>query len=184
MHTTSIVRHLDALASILDYPGGTTLPEIHETAAVLSEEGGDVRRCVEQFLAGIEGQDIPGLEETYTRTFDISPLCCLECGWHLFGESYDRGGFLVEMRTKLRELGVEETTELPDHLSALLRLQGRLIPEEATVFADKRLKVAVQKMIDGFGDGKSPYRFLLEATSHLLESCFPSPEGTEVRNVQ
>ncbi len=184
MHATSVMQQLDALASLLDYPGDQTLSEIHETAVSLQSIGGDVGRCVEKYLAGIDGQDIPALEETYTRTFDISPLCCLECGWHLFGESYDRGGFLVEMRGKLRELGVEETTELPDHLSALLRLQGRLIPDEAAVFADKRLKVAVQKMLDGFGDGNSPYRSLIEATSHLLGSIFPSPDRTEVSHVQ
>lgn len=184
MNSPEMSRYLNDVADLLDYPGNSTIEAIGATVEALGEAGGETATCIEAFRVGIDGQDIPALEETYTRTFDISPLCCLEAGWHLFGESYDRGGFLVEMRGKLREFGVEETTELPDHLAGLLRLQARLEGPEATEFANTRLKVAVQKMLDGFGDGASPYRSVIEATLHLLELAQPSSDATEVENAR
>ena len=36
------------------------------------------------------------IQELYTRTFDINPVCTLEIGWHIFGEDYARGALLVK----------------------------------------------------------------------------------------
>src|SRR3972149_5384978 len=71
------------------------------------------------------------LEESFTRTFDLNPVCCLEVGWQLYGEDYNRGSFMVEMRQRIRSHGITETLELPDHLSNLLPLLGRMEPQEA-----------------------------------------------------
>ena len=61
-------------------------------------------------------------QELFIQTFDLSPVCSLEMGWHLFGENYDRGLLLVKMRQLLRLHEIAESTELPDHLTNGLRL--------------------------------------------------------------
>jgi nitrate reductase delta subunit len=65
------------------------------------------------FVSEIEKMGVTDLEEFYTRTFDINPVSALEIGWHLYGEQYERGAFLVKMRELSRTLGVEESTSLP-----------------------------------------------------------------------
>ena len=62
------------------------------------------------------------LEEAFTGTFDVNPACALEVGWHLFGEEYARGMFLVRMREELRKYGLAESSELPDHVSHVLAI--------------------------------------------------------------
>ena len=86
------------------------------------------------------------LQELYAATFDLDPHCSLEVGWHLFGENYERGEFLVKMRVELRRLGVGESTELPDHLTHALAALGRMEPQEAAEFATACLFPALDKM--------------------------------------
>ena len=64
------------------------------------------------------------LEELYTRTFDLNPVCTPEVGWHIYGEQYRRGRFLVQARELLKIVGVDERGELPDHLMSLLPAGG------------------------------------------------------------
>ena len=79
------------------------------------------------FGAYSEPRDLHELEETYARTFDINPACALEVGWHLFGEEYARGLFLVRLRGEMREHGVEESSELPDHITHVLALIAAMV---------------------------------------------------------
>ena len=81
--------------------------------------------------------DDPSRQELYVQTFEFNPACTLELGWHLFGENYERGEFLVRMRDLLRRHGIAESTELPDHLTHVLALVGRLDHEEAAELAAK-----------------------------------------------
>ena len=111
-------------------------------------------------------------EELFTRTFDLDPICSLEVGWHLFGENYSRGEFLVEMRQALGRYGIEETTELPDHLTQALRVVCRMPPRQADRFTMTRLLPALEKMLAGLHGKDSPYALLLEATRSLLTSPY------------
>jgi len=116
------------------------------------------------------------LEELYTRTFDINPSCTLEIGWQLFGEDYNRGSFLVHMRELMRELGVEEGTELPDHVMHVLPVLGRLDPEEAVGFSHRFLQPALDKMLEAFADPENPYRGAVEAVRDHLVTRYGASE--------
>ncbi|MBK6646555.1 MAG: molecular chaperone TorD family protein [Anaerolineales bacterium] len=64
----------------------------------------------------------PGrLEEVYTGTFDLDAALPSYVGYHLFGETYKRSVFLVELETALhrRRLRLPDN-ELPDHLAVIL----------------------------------------------------------------
>ncbi len=90
--------------------------------------------------------DDPAMQELYVQTFEFNPACTLEIGWHLFGENYERGEFLVRMREQLRAHGIQESTELPDHLTHLLPLLDRMEPESAAELACDYIIPALQKL--------------------------------------
>ncbi len=121
------------------------------------------------FKKGIDGLSVEELEELYTRTFDINPIANLEIGWHLYGEQYERGEFLVMMRSLLRDHAVEESSELPDHLTHILLALGRMKKEEADAFAVKYVTPSIGKIVEAFGETENPYVHLLHAIKSFLE---------------
>ena len=125
-------RLYDSLAGLFTYPGGDHCELLEECHRLLAEIP-DAAALVERFAERTAGLGPEGLEELYTHTFDLSPVCSLEVGWHLFGENYSRGEFLVEMRQELRRAGIEESGELPDHLSHVLGAVARILSDSTLV---------------------------------------------------
>ena len=115
--------------------------------------------------------DDPAAQELYVQTFEFNPACTLEIGWHLFGENYERGEFLVRMREQLRRYGIPESTELPDHLTHLLALIERLEHHEAEELAGQALIPALAKIQKAL-EGKH-YNDLIAAIGAKLEADFP-----------
>ena len=103
-------------------------------------------------------------------------MAALEVGWHLYGESYDRGRFLVRMRQLLEEVGVEETTELPDHLISVLPVLARLDPEGAAELARSSVLPAMERMLGGLAGTDNPYEDVLRAAADVLDGRFPPPD--------
>ncbi len=111
----------------------------------------------------------PGeVEEMFTRTFEINPVCALEVGWHVYGEEYARGALLVRLREELRRQGIPEITELPDHLTHVLRLLGRAEPEIANAIAGRYVLPALRKMLEAVADKECPYESLLRMTRDIV----------------
>lgn len=166
---------LDILARVLTYPGEEYLDDVarcRRLCDALPFGSDDARRSVveriDTFSSSVNGLVIGELEELYTRTFDINPVSSLEVGWHLHGETYERGAFLVQMRDLLRRCAIEESNELPDHLTHALCAVGRMEEEEAAAFIVKCLVRALDKMLEGFAGKDNPYEHLLTATKLLL----------------
>jgi nitrate reductase delta subunit len=114
--------------------------------------------------------DEPAMQELYIQTFEFNPACTLEIGWHLFGENYERGEFLVRMRGELRRHGIAETTELPDHLTHVLRLIKRMEHDEAARLAGEAVLPALEKIQL---PEDNPYRPVLDAIRANLRADFP-----------
>jgi nitrate reductase assembly molybdenum cofactor insertion protein NarJ len=115
--------------------------------------------------------DDPAAQELYVQTFEFNPAATLEVGWHLFGENYERGEFLVRMRGQLRRYGIAEGSELPDHLGHLLRLLPLVPREEAAELAGLHLAPALAKIraaLDG-----NPYQELIAEIEARLAADFP-----------
>jgi nitrate reductase delta subunit len=164
----------DALAVLLEYPGEGHAARAREAAAVLRAQAPDLVPLLEPFLQHLVSVEVREQEELFTRTFDWAPERALELGWHLYGEQYERGAFMVRMRDLLRRQGVEEGQDLPDHLGTLLRLLGRLPPETAVALCGESLKPALVRLRAGFGSEPNPYVALLGA----IEAAFgeaPAP---------
>lgn len=168
------------LARLLRYPSESYASEVLRCCSLLSTSGPEIALLLRDFLEQTRGLSLEDLQALYTATFDLDPVCSLEIGWHLFGENYERGEFLVRMRRELRQLGVAESTELPDHLTHALEALGRMAPEDAAGFAAACLFPALDKMRAGFEGKPNVFGNVLRAVVGLLELRYPRPEPEPV----
>jgi nitrate reductase delta subunit len=166
----------DRLAELLAYPGPDLACNAEETRDLLATTDPGAAGSIGSFLEQVEGLSRAEREELYTRTFDLNPVCALEIGWHLWGEAYERGAFLVRMRDLLRRTGVAEGIELPDHLTAALPAFGRMAPQEAAAFAAGFLVPALDKMLAGLAG--NPYEPVLAAVHALASRAALAQEKT------
>jgi nitrate reductase delta subunit len=158
----------EALALLLEYPDAAHVERVREALAALSREAPEAARAAAPFAARLASGQALDLEELYARTFDWNPERALEIGWHLYGERYDRGAYLVQLRESLCVHGVDEGQNLPDHLATLLRLLPLLAPADAQRMAAQELLPAVRRIGAGFGEEDNPYRAVLAAVLALL----------------
>lgn len=107
-----------------------------------------------------------GLEELYTRTFDLNPVATLEVGWHIWGEQYERGRFLAELRGKQENAGIDGGSELPDHLTVILKTIARTGDRDLI----EKTRLALAKMLKPLDEHGNPYRHLLLAVDLSLKA--------------
>ncbi len=165
----------DALAELFRYPDVAGKATVLAATTTLRGVDADLDATLEPFERMFLHRDAIDLEELYTHTFDINPVCTLEIGWHLFGEDYSRGAFLVRMRELMRRVGVEESSELPDHLPHVLAVLGRVLADEAESLAREFALPAIDKMLGGLGDKKNEYRSVLDAVRGFLARRYGEP---------
>ena len=160
----------NALVALLTYPEADYPQRIETSVRAASEE---CRGQLEQFAIQMRGRATDELQELFTQTFDLNPMCSLELGWHLFGENYERGQLLVRLREELRRHGLEESTELPDHLTHVLQLVERMEHETAADFVAACVLPALEKMLQAMHGKENPFEHVLLAVRSLLRSQFP-----------
>lgn len=172
----------DLLARLFRYPRQDYRETVELCRQALLPDSSEAARLLARFAEEIAPLSLETLEEVFTQTFDLNPVCCLELGWHLFGENYDRGELLVKVRHELRRHGVAESTELPDHLTHVLPLLGRMPPAEADSFARALVWPALKKMQAGLEGKNNPFQRILQAVPALLDATvFPSTERIEIQ---
>ncbi|MCC7007951.1 MAG: nitrate reductase molybdenum cofactor assembly chaperone [Acidobacteria bacterium] len=162
---------------LLHYPGDDYLDDVRAFAELARQLGVETMSELKAFVAALDGRSVGELQELFTQTFDLTPSCALEVGWHLFGEEYERGAFLVDMRDELRTHAIPEGTELPDHLGSLLALVIRVEPGRAATLVSKALLPAIDKMLTGLREAGSPFVAAMDAIRQVLTAYAPgSPE--------
>ncbi len=163
---------LDALAALLVYPGSDYVARIERARQVLQDDGEGLG-LLERFAAAVTPLDVESKQELFIQTFDLSPVCTLEVGWHLYGENYDRGTFLVRMRELMREHGLTESDELPDHLTHVLAVLARLDREEGAEFSARFVLPALAKMMAGFKNKQNPFENVMNAIGRTVHALCP-----------
>jgi nitrate reductase delta subunit len=167
----------DSLAALIAYP--RTIPT-DRLAGCIDARGvdPDVAGALDRFRAGIADMSLTMLQECYSEAFDFGPDCTLDVGWHLFGESRERGMFLASLVDDLASAGVERSTELPDHLTHVLMLIGRADTGQAAALATL-VEQAVEKIQRALHDRRSEYAPLLEGIHTALGTV--AERGAPVR---
>jgi len=165
-------RTYDALAMLLTYPEDHRSREIG-SPVIINGPPDTAAAELAVFAEKMAPLSLHDRQELFIQTFDLSPVCALEMGWHLFGENYDRGLLLVKMRQQLRMYRLAETTELPDHLTNGLRLLARMERNSGAYFAEAIVLPALEKMLDAIRGKNNPYERVLEAARLFVHEDFP-----------
>ncbi|HSE97706.1 MAG TPA: nitrate reductase molybdenum cofactor assembly chaperone [Blastocatellia bacterium] len=165
------MNHLyEIFADLLEYPGddwGRQL-ESFERRMIAESEGLATRSP--GFCRKIEGCSVAELQEKYTQTFDLNPVCALEIGYHLFGENYKRGLFLANLRETESPYDLGQQHQLPDYLPVLLRLLVRLDDAELrSALITECMIPAIEKMVNALEEVDSPYADLLAVIEKTLK---------------
>lgn len=174
METTRQLR-FNALGRLFRYPTEDYARGASQLAEALAADGSRAAEPLARFASYAVSIPLHELEETYTRTFDLNPSCAAEIGWHLFGEEYLRGLFMVRIRNEMRERGLEESGELPDHVVHVLAVLAAMEPDSAREFARACVCPAVGKMQRSLEEGDPPFRPLVDALADLLLEEFDLP---------
>lgn len=186
MYDSNIFTHFSRLVS---YPEIGIQEDTDALMRALSNDKEDADK-LGQFSEVIRNSKHSDIEELFTRSFDLNAACCLEIGWHLYGEDYKRGEFLVRMRQSLAEENLTETGELPDHLSHCLLFLTRLDLEDAHEFSKSYLLPAIAKILIGFDKKQSnPYQNVIKVLQTVLkrnykiqDSEVPHPDLRVLKN--
>jgi len=167
MQTTDLYL---AWKSVLAYPKNGNC----EPVAIAIDELRRERPSLAEYLQPLRELVAKGepavLEEAYMHTFDCNPERALELGWHLFGESYSRGNFLVRMRGFMRDCKLDEDGELPDHLCNVLAVMATAEQGLADALRKSYLLPALEKMEKGFLDEADPYRGVIAGLKSYVEA--------------
>jgi nitrate reductase delta subunit len=122
---TSEKRIFQLFATILGYPKEDLAEATRECEALIQEETPEAAEFLADFRAIVEDTPIGRMEEIYTGAFDLEANWQLYIGYHLFGESYARSIFLLELKERFRAGGFPPPeSELPDHFAVLLEFLG------------------------------------------------------------
>ncbi len=171
-------RILRNFADILFYPDSKYKETVKECYSSLIdyEETYNEFSFFNEYIAEASISDI---EDKFTYSFDLNPDCCLEVGWHLYGEEYARGEFMVKTRQRMQDFGLEETIELPDHLHHVLHLIPHLSPGEKEQMISENLKLALTKINEGLKDD-NPYKHVIKALESFFEIYFQTQKSVAV----
>ncbi|MDO8681368.1 MAG: molecular chaperone TorD family protein [Acidobacteriota bacterium] len=162
---------LSLLARALTYPDATTPALLTECGAAGAWAAPAAADELRRFAATMEGETIEVMQERFTGAFDFDPKCSLDIGWHLYGENYDRGDFLVRMREALAAHSIEEGVDLPDHLPHVLQLLARMPADAAAELAGASVVPAVEKILGGLDGRGTPYEHVVRSI-HAAVSGF------------
>ncbi len=158
----------DVLAGIYHYPSADYMTQVGKCRELLEDQDPQAAELVGHFESEMSDKPRAKLEELYTRTFDLNPECCPEIGWQLFGEKYDRGAFMVWVRQQLRTLKLDESGELPDHLTNVLVVLARMKGADGDRFAREAVLPSIERMLDSLSEKENPFEHLLQATRSFL----------------
>jgi nitrate reductase molybdenum cofactor assembly chaperone len=167
----------EILASSLEYPGKDWNTRLERCKQWLTIQEPDVAVQFIRFRRNVKSLSIEKLQELYTQTFDLNPVCTLDIGYHLFGENYKRGELLAKLRETEAPYELDQANQLPDHLPVLLRLLAKLEDEELRLALIGEILIpALGKMLEALSQTDNPYRDLIEVISNALKD--EVPEGS------
>ena len=180
MNSADSHQHLcRQFAALFSYPDAATAQTANACAAHLREMDSAAAAPLARFADFLAVQQPARLEELFTATFDLQPVCHPYVGYQLCGESQQRTFFLMRLQQLFRQHGFAGDGELPDHLATLLRFVGNVADRECgmEIIRDGLLP-ALAKMAEGLEGRSQPYGELIEAVQHFLSETVADESGS------
>lgn len=167
---------LESIGRLLTYPRVDYAACADAALERAAEHEGACREHLESFRAYVRATPTAELEETYSRTFDLSPVCVPYLSVHVFGEeSFKRAQLMTGLADAYARAELPGSEDLPDHIGVVLRRATAFEPEEWQELVQYCLREPVHKMCVALAGAKSPYAHLLGALVSLLQA--PSSGG-------
>ncbi len=171
------LKHYTALAEIFRYPGPDRENFVGEWRKIIWNTVPEMAGKLEIFISHIHEKPLTTQQEYFIGTFDVQALCFLDIGYVLYGEDYNRGVFLVNMKNEQEKAGNDCGYELPDHLPNMLSLIPKLVDENlAEELVCSMMVPALENMIEAFGSNENVYKGMLEILLGIMGSDFPESE--------
>lgn len=159
------------IADILEYPDDALAGKAFKCAELLSGDYPAAAKKLNKFVDSTKGESLGHLEEVYTATFDINPMCSLDVGYQLFGENFKRSKFMVKLKQSYKEHDFDSGNGLPDYLPTMLRFLSGIDDEQIETSLLKDCIVpALSKMEGNFDKKKNYFRLTISAVQVLFES--------------
>lgn len=158
-------RNVFALfAELVSYPGDFLAERAGEGETLLASFRPAAAAALQSFAAHARKGGTDAMQELYTATFDLHPVCAPYLGHHLCGEDPRRGLFLLKLKEIYRTNGFDPGRELPDHLAEVLRFLAEAPKtEERSALVRDGLAPTLEKMAEAFAGKENPYGRLIEA---------------------
>jgi nitrate reductase molybdenum cofactor assembly chaperone NarJ/NarW len=168
----------EMFASLLEYPSEDCSVRVELCLQRLNRESSELAPGFAEFSRKSDLLLPAELQELYTHTFDLNPVCTLDIGYHLFGENYKRGELLAGLRETEAPYDLGQRYQLPDYLPVLLRLLVKLEDAElrSALIAECMIP-ALEKMIEALSQTDNPYSDLLGAINRALKIEAPEAAG-------
>ncbi len=165
---------LSSLAAMLEYPAEDYLDNVERARELCSSISRPAGRRLGEFHKLASKHTLEELEELFTRTFEIAPVCNLYTSAYIYGdESFDRGTLMSTLKVKFQEAGFDPGDELPDHLAVLLKFATYLTTEEFNELITCCLMDPVKQMNELLKNSNGPYSALMQAISDILSVDLP-----------
>jgi nitrate reductase delta subunit len=153
----------ELLAAIMGYPSPDLPGQVRDCAEALKARHSRAAGAMDRLRRTVEQTPLAELEELYTATFDLRPVCYPYVGFQLFGDTYKRGEFLALLNARCREAGFVVVGDLPDHLGVILRYLAHT-PDADLVH--EAVLPTLDRMIEQLKD--NPYLDLMRAIQAFL----------------
>lgn len=196
-------RILESFADLLSFPAGGLAASLCEAEVLAADYDSEAPAALGRFRSFVQAAAPGRLEEIFSETFDLDPVCHPYVGAHLFGESYKRSVFIVKLREHYRASGQADSRELPDHLALILRFLAVCAePEFAAELAREAVLPALEKMAGvgvpaqsetGTGHAengaerdpeRAVYLYVIRALSLVLGRLYPASVEQNARRVE
>jgi nitrate reductase delta subunit len=169
---TSLQTHQDIcrqFAVLLSYPDSEVQANAAACRELLQKNQLEPAAQLQNFIELLESADQAQIEEMFTSTFDLQPLCHPYIGYQLCGESQQRTMFLIKLQEVYRQHDYNSGSELPDHISEMLRFIGITDDQNCRrELIDEGLLPALEKIIPAIENDNHPYKGLLKALQSFL----------------
>ncbi len=169
---TSLRSHQDLcrqFATLLSYPGANLLQTTADCVTLLRQNQPAAAQQLQGFADFLADNNRSRIEEVFTSTFDLQPVCHPYVGYQLCGESQQRTMFLMKLQELYRQHDYNPGSELPDHLSEMLGFVGITDDQSCRQeLINDGLLPALGKIIQAIESNDHPYKGLLKALQSFL----------------